>query len=164
MKTVVKVLTLALVTALILPAAALAKPLVKIAIAAEKVIVVTKNGKTETRRVPAGEAAPGETLIYTLAVTNSGDEAATNVVVNDPIPEGTQYIPGSATEMGELTFSIDGGNTYKKPSLLTYEVTKADGAKEKRVASPEQYTHIRWQIPEIVAGAKKELSFQVKVK
>ena len=61
--------------------------------------------------------------------------------------------------MGEVTFSIDGGKTYKKPSLLTYEITNPDGSKEKRTASPEQYTNIRWQIPQVAAGAKGEAEF-----
>ena len=131
---------------------------------AEKEVTVTENGEKVTKRVPAAEAAPGETVIFTITYENTGDEAATNVVVNDPIPEGTAYIPGSATETGEVTFSIDGGKTYKKPSLLTYEVTNPDGSKEKRTASPEQYTNIRWQLPEIPAGEKGEVSFRVKVK
>lgn len=155
---------LIVLTFLLLPAAAWAKPVVNIAIAAEKEITVEENGQKTTKRVPAAEAAPGETIIFTLEVANSGDETATNVVVDDPIPAGTSYLPGSATEIGEVTFSIDDGKSYKKPSLLTYEVTLPDGKKDKRVASPEQYTHIRWQIPQIAAGAKGEVSFRVKVK
>ena len=154
----------ALAAVLLFPAAALAKPQVKIGITAQKEVVVTENGKTVTKKVPANEAAPGETIIYTLKVANTGDEMATNVVVNDPIPEGTSYVPGTATNPGEVTFSIDGGKTFNKPDLLTYEVTNPDGTKEKRTASPDQYTHIRWQLPKIAAGANEELSFQVKVK
>lgn len=154
----------ALAAVLLFPAVALAKPQVKIGITAEKEVSVTENGKTVTKRMPATEAAPGETIVYTLKVANTGDETATNVVVNDPIPEGTAYVTGSATDAQDATFSIDGGKTFDKPSLLTYEVTNPDGAKEKRTASPDQYTHIRWQLPQVAAGANEELSFQVKVK
>lgn len=159
-----KFFTIALAALLLLPGAALAAPQVKIDITAEKEVVVTENGQSVTKRVPVTEIAPGETVIYTLAVANSGDEAATSVIVDDPIPEGTTYLPGSATELGEVIFSIDGGENFKKPSLLTYEATKPDGTKEKSTASPEQYTHIRWQLPEVAAGASQKLSFQVKVK
>ena len=152
-----------LAAVLLLPAAALAAPQVELAITAEKEVTVTEDGQTVVKRAPAAETAPGETVIFTIAYANTGDEAATNVVLNDPIPAGTAYVPGSATEKGEVTFSIDGGETYKKPSLLTYEVTNPDGTKEKRTASPEQYTHVRWQIPEIPAGEKGEVSFRVKV-
>jgi len=159
-----RIFALALAAMLLAPITALAAPQVKIGIIAEKEVVVTENGQTVTKRVPATEAAPGETVIYTLTVANSGDEAATNVVVNDPIPEGTSYLPGSASNTELVTFSIDSGENFKKPSLLSYEITNPDGTREQRVASPEQYTHIRWQIPEIAPGASQELSFQVKVK
>lgn len=150
--------------ALLFPAVALAAPQVQLSINAEKKVTVTENGEQVVKRVPAAEATPGERVIFTISYENAGDETATNVVVNDPIPEGTAYVPGSATDLGEVTFSIDGGKTYKKPSLLTYEVSNPDGTTEKRVATPEQYTHVRWQIPAIPAGEKGEVSFQVQVK
>lgn len=159
-----KIAIVALAAILSFPVAALAKPQVKIGMTAEKEVIVTENGQTVTKRVPATDATPGETIIYTLSVANGGDETATNVVVNDPIPAGTVFLPGSTTGDIAPTFSIDGGKTFQKPSLLTYEITNPDGTKEKRVASPNQYTAIRWQIPQVAAGAKKELSFKVKVK
>lgn len=158
-----KFLMTILAGALLLPALALAKPQVNIGITAQKEVTVTENGEKVTRLVPAGEAAPGETVIYTIAYENTGDETATNVVVKDPIPEGTAYVPGSATEIGEVTFSIDNGETYNRPSLLTYEITNPDGTREKRTASPDKYTHVRWQLPEIPAGERGEVSFRVKV-
>jgi uncharacterized repeat protein (TIGR01451 family) len=152
-----------LAATLLLPALALAAPQVELAIQAEKEVTVTEDGQTVVKRVSAAEAAPGETVIFTISYANTGDEAATNVVINNPLSEGTTYIPGSATETGEVTFSIDGGETFKRPSLLTYETTNPDGSREKRTASPEQYTHVRWQLPEIPARGKGEVSFRVKV-
>ncbi len=43
------------------------------------------------------EATPGETLIYTLAVTNAGPDTATNVVVADTVPAGTVFESASST-------------------------------------------------------------------
>ena len=103
-------------------------------------------------------------VIYTIRFKNDGDEAATNVSIVDPIPEGTAYVADSATKTGELTFSIDGGKSYQTPTLLTYEVTSATGKKQQLTASPEQYTQIRWIIPAIAAGETGILSFQVKTK
>jgi uncharacterized repeat protein (TIGR01451 family) len=154
----------ALAAALLLPAAALAAPKVELAITAEVVVTVEEEGKQVVKHIPAVDILPGETIIYTVSFANTGDEAATNVVIEDPIPEGTAYLPGSATEVGEVTFSIDGGKTFKRPSLLTYEITQPNGSKEKKVASPEEYTHLRWQIPQIPAGAKGEVNFKVIVK
>lgn len=143
---------------------ALAAPKVEIKIVAEKEVVVVKNGQKTKKMIATKKFAPGETIQYTLTYKNSGTEAATNAVVSDPIPEGTAYIPGSATEAGELTFSVDGGKTFNKPALLSYEIKSNQGKSEKRVASPEQYTHIRWVIDKIPAGTNGSLNFKVKVK
>ncbi|MBT8370439.1 MAG: DUF11 domain-containing protein [Deltaproteobacteria bacterium] len=153
------------VACLLIPAVALAKPQVSISIKAEKKVIFVENGQEVVKRIPAVEVAPGETLIYTLTYTNAGDEAATNVVINDPIPQGAAYILDSASGQDtDISFSIDGGQTFKKPSMLTYEVKLADGTTEKRVASPEAYTHIRWTIRKVRAGGSGELGFQVRVK
>ena len=96
-----------------LPLAAWAQPKVEISIKAEKEVTVTAKGKQVKRRIPAKGIEPGEELIYTLNYANVGTEAAKDIVISDPIPTGTAYIPGSATELGEVTFSIDRGKSYK---------------------------------------------------
>ncbi len=157
--------TIAVITVVLLSAiVAFAAPNVEIKIRAEKEKVVTKEGKKEKKMVIAKETAPCDIIHYTILYRNTGNEDATAAVISDPIPEGAIYIPGTATEIGELTFSIDGGKTFKKPSLLTYEIKGSDGKTQKRVASPEEYTHIRWVIDRIPAGTNGKVSFQVKVK
>ena len=42
-----------------------------------------------------GSPRPSETLTYTLTVTNTGTTAATSVVITDPIPANTTYLPGT---------------------------------------------------------------------
>jgi len=150
--------------ALLAPLTAWAAPKINLLLTAEKDVVVEENGEKVTKRIEATEVIPGETLIYTISYENSGDESATNVAIVDPIPEGSSYIPGSASQVDKLTFSIDNGKSYKKPLLLTYEVTDSTGNKEKKVASPEKYTHIRWVIPAIEAGGKGAVSFKVLMK
>lgn len=41
------------------------------------------------------DAISGDTITYTVVVTNSGIEAVNNVVLTDPIPTGTNFITGS---------------------------------------------------------------------
>jgi len=153
-----------LIAVFLLSAAAWAAPDVEIRIKTEKEKVVTKDGQKVKKMVAAKNFTPGEIIHYTVLYRNKGNEDATKAVINDPIPAGCIYIPGSATETGELSFSIDGGKTYKKPALLTYEVKAASGGMEKRTASPEEYTNIRWVIDRIPAGTNGKVSFQVKVK
>ena len=148
---------------LLLPISATAKPLIAVEITSEKEIVEIVNGKELIKLVPAPEVEPGQILIFTLNYANNGDEKATNVVINNPIPKDTVYMIGSAT--GDMPrFSIDGGQTFKKPSLLTYEIKGPDGKLVKKIASPEQYTDIRWTVNEIPAGQKGRVAFKVRVK
>lgn len=154
-------ITLMVLSLLMLSLEALAKPLLTVNMKAETEITLNK----ETKRIAVKEINPGDVVVYTISYVNTGDEAATNANLDDPIPQGTVYIPGSATgENAEITFSIDGGKTFKKPSLLTYEIKLPDGKVEKKIASPEQYTNIRWTINTIPARGKGEVSFKVKVK
>jgi uncharacterized repeat protein (TIGR01451 family) len=140
---------------------AMAKPLLSINMKAETEITVNN----VTKRVPVDKINSGDEVIYTISYVNSGSEAATSAVLDDPIPKGTVYVNGSAFGIeADVTFSIDGGKSFKKPSLLTYEITLPGGKVEKKVASPEQYTNIRWTIPKVPAGGKGQVGFKVKVK
>lgn len=157
---------LAIVTLLILtPATANAKPQVMINMTAQKEVVEVVNGKSIKKLVEAKSTNPGETLIFTLQYKNQGDEKATNVKVDNPIPKDTVFIVGSGIgKHSKMLFSIDGGKTYKQPSLLTYEETLPNGKKVRKHASPEQYTHVRWVINEILPGKEGKVGFQVRVK
>lgn len=56
-----------------------------------------------------GDVEPGDVLTYTIGFTNSGQDGATNVLVTDPIPAGTTYVPGSLVVLTNNT--NDGGAT-----------------------------------------------------
>jgi uncharacterized repeat protein (TIGR01451 family) len=138
---------------------------VSVAITAEKEVTSVVNGQKVTKKVPATSIESRNIIFYTLSYINSGNESADNATLDDPIPQGTVYVPGSAFGEGaEITFSIDGGKTFKKPSLLSYEIKLPNGKLEKHTASPEEYSHIRWVIHSIPAGAKGKVGFQVRVK
>ena len=151
------------VTCFFLPLTALAKPQITIDMVSEKEIVEVFNGIETRKVVPAQEIEPGQVLIFTLNYSNKGDEKAINVVIKNPIHKDTIYIPGSATGDSPM-FSIDGGKVFKSPTLLTYETTDLNGKTIKKIASPEQYTDIRWTIPVLSAGASGQVSFRTKVK
>ena len=158
MKKYVPLLT---VLVLLLAVPVFAKSQVSISMKAEKEVMVNK----EKKMIEVKTIEPGDVIFYTMSYKNSGDEAATNAVMDDPIPKGTVYIPGSVFgQDAEVTFSIDGGKTFKKPSLLTYEVKNQSGKIEKRSATPEEYTNIRWTVNVIPAGGSGQVGFQVKTK
>ena len=164
MRTKSSIAGLVLAALVALPLAAWGQPKIAITIKAQKEVTVTVQGKQIKKMIAAKGVQPGEEIVYTLSYVNSGSEAAKDVVISDPIPAGTAFIPGSASELGDLAFSIDHGKSYKKPTLLTYELRGGDGKVQKKVASPEDYTDIRWTIPSVAAGGKGSVNFKVKVK
>lgn len=148
-------------TCLSLAFAAEAKPRLEISIAQEKEIV---DGAHKARLVPAQAAAPGDLVQYTLSYANKGDEVARDAIIDDPIPKGTTYIANSAAGAGaEVTFSSDGGKTFAAPVKLTYELRLPSGAVEKRIATPSDYTHVRFTIRQVPPGATGSVAFRVRV-
>ena len=46
---------------------------------------------------PSGTVAPNGSIVYSLDVVNEGQADAGSIVVDDVVPSGTTYLPGSAT-------------------------------------------------------------------
>ena len=111
------------------------------AVAEVEVTVVNDKGETELKRMPATKVIPGTEVIYTITVSNLGDQPADSVVVTDPIPENTTYVDRSAFGAGtKITFSVDGGKSYDLAGKLKVK----DAAGKLRAATASDYTHIRW--------------------
>jgi uncharacterized repeat protein (TIGR01451 family) len=145
-------------------AGAQAKPRIVVSIQQTKEVTESSRGGKATRFVPVTSASPGDVLEYVLVYTNQGDELATNAVIEDPVPKGTRFIANSAAGEGaEITFSNDNGKSFAPAVKLTYEVKLPSGAVERRVATPSEYTNIRWTIPRVPPGASGKVSFRVRV-
>ena len=118
-----------LVAICIIPCLAVAKPLIAISVKAEMNVVVKEGGKSVTKKVQAKDVVPGDVIFYTVTYRNDGNEKATNAVIDNPISKATSYMAGSANGESEdgITFSIDKGKTYNKPTMLFYQVTDKQG-------------------------------------
>lgn len=164
MATAAKWLFILFIALVFIPVQAFAKPVVKISVKAEKEVIVEKNGKKDVTRVAADTVKPGEMIFYTLFVSNDGDEKATRVVVNNPIPDGTLYVGDSVFGDGSrILFSVDDGKVFNAGKKLMIETPLKDGKKEKKLARPDQYTNIQWVINEILPGRMRVLGFYVMV-
>ncbi|GEM_PF-4697502 len=98
---------------------------------------------TTKKLVPAGSAAPGETLLYVLTVRNVSDKPVSNVVVGNPVPNYTEYKLDSQTASNaRFEVSADHGKTYG--SLGVLEKTAADGS--KAIAQAKDVTDLRWTL------------------
>jgi LPXTG-site transpeptidase (sortase) family protein len=58
-----------------------------------------------------GTTLPGDTITYTVTITNNGAATQNNVVVTDALPAGTTYVPNSTTAVSGATTldNIPGG-------------------------------------------------------
>ena len=126
--------------------------------------IVNEKGEKELKRGGAEEAEvyPGDEVIFTTHYKHVGKKPADNVVITNPVPKHMIYTGRSAEGKGtEILFSIDGGKTYDKPSKL--KVRTMDG--KERVASPSDYTHIRWSFKaDLKQGEEGSVTFRAKLK
>jgi uncharacterized repeat protein (TIGR01451 family) len=158
----------ALIFPVLLPLSALAqeKPNVVLKLSVQReVLVKDASGKWRAEWQEVQSFQPGELLKYNIAYTNESKVEARNVVIVDPIPEGTTYVPnGAEGKNAEITFSVDGVN-FQVPPLLKYTVKLTGSQEQELFATPEMYRHIRWRLTKPVpAGGTGLVSFKVKVR
>lgn len=102
--------------------------------------VTDAQGKKTTQLVAPGKVVPGNEVIYTITASNVCDKPATNVVINNPVPEHMTYVMNSAMGIGtDMTFSLD-GKSFAKLDTLTAK--NADGS--TRAIRAEDIKNIRW--------------------
>jgi uncharacterized repeat protein (TIGR01451 family) len=104
---------------------------------------VSMNGRDTIKLVPADRVVPGDEVIYTLEIRNTGAAPVLAPSVRFAIPHHMRCIADSAAGPGaEVSFSVDGGRTFNLPQNL--QVAGKSG--RLRPATAADYTHIRWQL------------------
>lgn len=118
-------------------------------------------GFDDRRSVESG-VSPGDVLRYTISFTNQGTQTARagTIVITNPLPEGTEYVDGSAGGAGTVvTFSVD-GESFAAPESL---VIQRDGT--SRAATAADYRSIRWTFrPALPAGESGEVWFELRIR
>jgi uncharacterized repeat protein (TIGR01451 family) len=100
-------------------------------------------GRETVKLIPADRVVPGDRVIYTLEVRNTGAAALDAPVVTHPVPEHMRYVADSAVGPGaEVSYSVDGGHSFERAENL--KVPGVDGRLRPAVAA--DYTDIRWQL------------------
>lgn len=108
-------------------AVATGSDLLETEIAVERLVVPADPAAGSRRFVVADRLSVGDELHYTIRVRNPGSEPVTDVQVTKRMPQGVQYIEGSAVGPAcDVEFSTDGGTSFQsKPPQ-------------------SEYTHLRW--------------------
>lgn len=131
-------------------------------IAEVEVVAAGKDGSKTVMRASPEKAVPGTEVIFTNTFENVSKKAASNIVINNPIPNDTTYKAGSAFGRDTvIVFSADGGKTFDTADKL--KTKGADG--RQRNALPGEYTHIRWTYKgQLTPGKTGEVGFRAVIK
>ena len=94
---------------------------------------------------------PGTDITYNIAFTNSGGQAAANMVIVDGIPANTDFKLGTATaSVGTtgLTFAIEYSSDYDalNPNLATWTYTPVSGGGGASAGYDRNVKAIRWRV------------------
>lgn len=116
------------------------------------------DGKVTTKRQAPKNVVPGDEVIYEMTYTSSAKTAASNVVIDNPIPSQLTFIKVEGTPATAV--SIDGGKTFGP--LAELKVKLPDGT--TRPAQPSDVTSVRWVIATIAPGGKGKIAYHARVK
>jgi uncharacterized repeat protein (TIGR01451 family) len=123
---------------------------------------VGQDGKKLLKRSPVTRAVPGTEVIYTTTFENIIKKPVGDIVIDNPIPNASEYKAGSAFGKDcDILFSVDGGKTFGHAEEL--KVKDADG--KARPALAKEYTNIRWKYKaQLPAGKSGEVGFRASIK
>ncbi len=129
-------------------------------IAMKQVITVTADGRNLVEYVEPSQVIPGDVILYTIEFENISDQPASNIVLDDPVPNNSVYREGSARGANtRIQFSIDGQSFDSAENLM---VTK-DGSRQ--LAAAADYTAIRWiYTQDLKPGEKSSVTFKTRIK
>jgi uncharacterized repeat protein (TIGR01451 family) len=100
-------------------------------------------GRDVVKLIAADRVVPGDRVLYTLEVRNTGAKTLEAPVIIHPIPEHMRYVANSAVGPGaEVSYSVDGGRNFDRAENL--HVNGVEGA--THTAAAADYTHIRWRL------------------
>lgn len=102
---------------------------------------------------------PGDKVVFTLEVVNTGAQPAAGFRATNPMPGPVQFV-SAAEDWAEV--SVDGGSNWGKLVALKVKARAADGtAQVERSAGAEDVTHVRWIFADAIApGGKRKLSYR----
>lgn len=106
---------------------------------------------------------PGDKVLFTLEVVNTGAEPAAGFRATNPMPGPVQFV--SVTE-DWAEVSVDGGTSWGKLAALKVKKAPAEGAAPvERAADVTDVTHVRWVFADAIApGGKRTISYRGVIK
>ncbi len=114
------------------------------------------SGTVAKTLVPAKRVVPGDLVTYVISYENTGDEAASKVVIKNPIPTNSSYHSAE----GNSLVSVDGGKNF---GFLEKLSVQENG--KTRAASEKDVTHVKWDISKpLQAKAQGQVTFMTRLR
>jgi len=106
---------------------------------------------------------PGDTVLFTLQVNNTGTEPAVGFRATNPMPNAVGFV--SVAEQWADVSVDDGVNWGKLPELKVKSKDPVTGTETERAATPEDVSHVRWIFADAIApGVQRTVSYRGIVK
>ncbi len=127
----------------------------------KEIDTINAKGQPITQYAEPVNVIPGDQIIYITQYNNTSTTPIYNALITNPIPKHLLYLE-STTNQDHITttYSIDHGNTFSPANQLN--ITQDDGT--QRLATAQDYTHIRWTISSIAPGEHGQVQFKAQVK
>jgi uncharacterized repeat protein (TIGR01451 family) len=126
--------------------------------------VTEADGSVKENFKPSQTARPGQTVEYRLVAKNEDDTnlPAGTVVITGPVPDGTTFVPNSATPNSDdvlAEYSADGENFQDSDTPL---MMQKDGKTE--IVDPTAYKAVRWTLlKELQPGQEVQFVYRITV-
>jgi uncharacterized repeat protein (TIGR01451 family) len=127
-------------------------------------VLVTTSANGHETTTPVEKVAPkkGEIFRYTIEAKNVGTQPALHVIALDKIPNGTEFVGGSASKAPgvAIEYTLD-GKTWSAQPIVSVMTPKG---LVRRPADPSAYASVRWIAPKVAPKAALTFTYEVRVK
>ncbi len=120
-----------------------------------QMLVLVENGKEVLK--PTKSVKPGDLIEYRVVYTNQSRRMVNDMQAQLPLPEGLEYQAKSARPAPSAQMATQGGMFAREPLMRD-----AAGGKKEAVSLAD-YRQVRWNLGQIAAGAKVEVSVRARV-
>jgi uncharacterized repeat protein (TIGR01451 family) len=110
--------------------------------------------------IEAKNVKPGEIIEYQATYTNKSKAAISKLTPNLPIPEGTEYLAGTA-KPALIKATLGDGKFEAIP--LKIKVKLPDGKEVEQEVPAARYKALQWSLGELPAGKSLTVSARVRV-
>lgn len=109
------------------------------------VMVVDKTAAPAVDVNGDGRIGPGDTVTYDIAIADAGALSFSGVAVDDAIPAGTTYVPGSVTFVNGATVTPISDDVVP-PALTAYPLDAGDGGSPIPNIAAGNTVHVRYEV------------------